>query len=493
MMSLGNDGRRQRRENVGRGRRRLDACGSGLVTRHRAFLLLACAAVALLAGCRRETEPPRHLLLVTFDTLRADHMSLVGYPRQTTPRLEEFADGGLSFERAFAQWPKTGTSFASIFSGLYPQTTGLTHRAALLLPSSLPILPELLQSQGFTTVAVVSNPVLSKELGWSRNFDEYLQTWTDTSSNDPFHYRPQINALRVNELALDLLDRHREDERLFAWIHYSDPHAPYLLPEGRENPFEGDAWFADGPDLEPDLAGTRGRAIPGVSSLREYVSLYDANVLVADEAAGQLLDHAESLGLLEDAAVAITADHGESLGEHRLFFEHGPLPHDPGVHVPLVLRGTGVPAGTTLSGPVALVDLLPTLCGWLNVICPEGDGESLARFYDGRPVGQAALAFSEAGHRPNHFRMVWDERFKLVYRSLRKASFPDPDATFELFDLTTDPQERRNVIDDFPEDARRLQRALVDWVRSARKPGEDDSPLSPAQKQALEAMGYATQ
>lgn len=473
-------------------RRTLDARRGPSVGANRAISLLLLAFASLLTGCEGAPAPPKHLLLVTFDTLRADHMSLIGYPRDTTPRLRQFAEGGVSYRRAFAQWPKTGTSFASIFSGLYPQTTGLTHRAALQLPEDLGTLPELLQTQGFTTVAVVSNPVLSEALGWSRGFDEFHETWDDTESNDPFHYRPQINALRVNELALDLLERHRGADRLFAWIHYSDPHAPYLLPEGHSNPFFEDSRFDDVEAVEPDLVGTKGREIPGVTDLREYVSLYDANVLVADQAAGELLDHAEHLGLLSDAAIAITADHGESLGEQGLFFEHGPLAHNPGVHVPLVLSGPGVPAGVEVSAPVGLVDLLPTLCGWLAVTCPTGDGSTLLGRFEQSATDQT-LAFSEAGHRPDHFRAVQDARFKLVYRSRRGVSFPDPEATFELFDLSSDASERVDVLEDYPQEARRLQRALVDWVASAKAPHGNDSPLSEDQKRALEAMGYATQ
>ncbi len=122
-------------------------------------LPIACAG-------ERAAEPPRRVFLVTFDTLRADHLGAYGYRRATSPRFDALAEGGVLFERAIAQWPKTGASFASMFTGRYPQTTGLLQRAALRVPAEYLTLPELFQEAGYTTVAVVSNPVLGAELGW---------------------------------------------------------------------------------------------------------------------------------------------------------------------------------------------------------------------------------------------------------------------------------------------------------------------------------------
>ena len=453
--------------------------------------------LALVLSCTpRSRTTPQHLILITIDTLRADHTSLVGYARETTPELKALAEGGANFTRAIAQWPKTGTSFASMFSGLYPQTTGLTHRAALKLPEDLDTLPGRLKEQGFRNVAVISNPVLSQELGWDRHFDEYLETWSDVESDDPFVYRPQLSARRVNTLASDLLERNRSEERLFVWIHYSDPHAPYVLPNAAPNPFGGDDIYEQSSDIVPDLTGTRGRAIPGVTHLRDYVSLYDANVLESDRAIGELLRRLEALELLSDAAVVVTADHGESLGEKRLFFEHGPLPHNPGVHVPLILTGPGIKPGQRIGSALGLIHLLPTVCEWLQIPCPDSiDGTSLWPILtDSKSTPSESsprLAFSEAGHRPDHFRTVQNKRFKLVYFTKRRSEFPDPEGRFELYDLAQDPAEKTDVQSEYPEELRQLQRALVTWIARAGQPNTgDDSPLTPAEKRGLDAMGY---
>ncbi|MBZ0114760.1 MAG: sulfatase-like hydrolase/transferase, partial [Thermoanaerobaculia bacterium] len=177
--------------------------------------LILCGLV--VTGCPSSTPegPPRHVFLITVDTLRADHLSAYGYPRETSPRLAEIAGEGVLFERAVAQWPKTGVSFASIFTGHFPQSTGLTHKAALRIPDAYFTLPQAMQRLDFDTVAVVSNGVLSERLGWNRGFDEYAETGklAPESSPDPLEYRRWLNARVVNQLALPLLERHREADR----------------------------------------------------------------------------------------------------------------------------------------------------------------------------------------------------------------------------------------------------------------------------------------
>lgn len=125
------------------------------------------------------------------------------------------------FEGAIAQWPKTGPSFASLFTGRYPQSTGLTHRAALELPPDYLTLPELFRQEAFITLAVVSNAVLSAEVGWNQGVDEYHETWKldDSDSDDSLEHRQGVIAPKVNELAITMLGRHSQAENLFVWVH----------------------------------------------------------------------------------------------------------------------------------------------------------------------------------------------------------------------------------------------------------------------------------
>lgn len=440
-------------------------------------------------------SPPRHVFFITVDTLRADHMSTYGYGRETSPRLDRLGASGVVFDQAIAQWPKTGSSFAALFTGRYPQTTGLTHKAALRIPAEYLTLPELFQENGFTTLAVNSNAVLAADFGWNTGFDEYLQTWGyGDFPNDPRQFRQFAHAGKVNELALPLLAKHRDAERLFVWLHYSDPHAPYILPAGTENPFLDDALFTG--DQPVPRKVTRGHALDGRTDLKYYVAQYDANILVADAAIQAVLDHLRQLGLLEDSLVIFTADHGESLGEHDSWFEHGPLPYNTTAHVPLFFAGRGLPAGRRVEEPVELVDLYPTL---RDLFFPGRklaglEGHSLVPLLAPGEPDQTVregfcCAFSEAGRRPNYFQSVQDGSWKLVYNEHRRRDDAARPGGFELYHLDADPLETQNLAAADPEQVRRLRKQLFAWRKSPRADATEDGDDAETRK-ALEALGY---
>ncbi len=471
---------------------------------HRASNLLALVAVLGLAACGpsppEEPPTPKHLLFITVDTLRADHLGLYGYPRATSPHLDALGEKSVVFERAIAQWPKTGTSFASIFTGQYPQTTGLTHKAALHLPDAYLTLPEYLAEGGFTTVAVVSNGVLSEDMGWDTGFSEYLETWktAEEVSEDPRAYRKWINAGRVNEMALPLLERHRDAEHLFAWIHYSDPHAPYFLPDGVENPFLDDPYYQG--DEKAELHDPRATALGERRDLKHYVAQYDANVLYADRHIGELLAHVEKLGILDETLVVITSDHGESLGEHGYFFGHGRLPYNDGVHVPLVVSyPAALPGGRRVAEVVELLDLYPTLVEWLlpERGVPGLEGQSLLGLLRGEAqVERAHLAFSQAGGGSplTHFRSVQDGCTKLIYHPRLVLKNREIPPRWELYRLDEDPGETANLaMGEPPDEARRLHRELRAWMKGSewiRRPREEIDAQSEETKKALRALGY---
>jgi arylsulfatase A-like enzyme len=454
----------------------------------------------LLAGCHRgpkvAEDAPRRIFLITVDTLRADRMSLYGYPRETTPRLARLAASGVTFDRAISQWPKTGVSFASMFTGQYPQTTGLTHRAALRIPEEYLSLPELFQESGYKTVAVSSNAVLAAKFGWNDGFDEYLETWGGGDfPEDPHLFRRLVHAPKVNELAIPLLERHAKDDRLFVWLHYTDPHAPYMLPDGFANPFLGDSLFVG--DTTVPRKVTRGYRL-GRDDLKYYVAQYDANVLVADVYIQKVLDRARELGLLEDSLVVFTADHGESLGEHGSWFEHGPLPYNTTAHVPLFFLRNGLPAGRRIGEPVELIDLYPTLRDLVapGFEVPGLEGNSLAPFLKGgaAPSGSFRYAFSEAGEKPRHFRSVQDGTWKLVYGTGFKRPRPVAGPSgLELYDLAADPGETRNVAAARTDELRRLRRELLAWTkaRPGRHSGKAGQKEDEETEKALKALGYA--
>ena len=452
-------------------------------------------AAALFGACRgEEAAGPRRVFLITVDTLRADHLSAYGYARATSPELDRLGASGVLFERAIAQWPKTGSSFASMFTGLYPHTTGITHKAAVRVPAELLTLPELFKEAGYTTVAVQSNPVLATRFGWNTGFDEYRQSWGEGDvPPEPQALRPLIHAGKVNELALPLLAKHAGAERLFVWIHYSDPHAPYVLPEGTENPFLDDPHFTQEAAVPPKV--TRAYRLGDRTDLKYYVAQYDANVRVADRAIREVLDKARSLGLLEDSLLVFTADHGESLGEHGSWFEHGPLPYNTTSHVPLFFVGEGIPAGARVGRPVELVDLFPTL---RDLVAPGREvpgleGHSLAPFLQGsgREADGFRVAYSEAGRRRDRYHTVQDATWKLIFNSGGKRAASSATGGFELYNLAEDPVETRNLAAANTAELRRLRGDLLAWMKTAQSRGGEEDVVDPETEKALRALGYA--
>jgi arylsulfatase A-like enzyme len=469
------------------------------------FCLVLSGLIAL-TGCRGEKQGggtaaglhvPRHVFLITVDTLRADHMSLYGYGRATSPNLQKAAAAGVTFDRAICQWPKTGSSFASMFTGLYPHTTGITHKAAVRVPEKYVTLPVLFKESGFTTMGVVSNAVVSSKFGWNRGFDELAETWgTGEFPDDPKLFRPLASAPKVNSLAVPLLKKYAKADRLFAWFHYSDTHAPYMLPDGVANPFLSDGLFRGDREV-PQKYINKGYLLNGHTDLKYYVAQYDANVLVADTYVQKLLDEMRSLGLLEDSLVIFTADHGEELGEHDSWFEHGPLPYNTTAHVPLVFLMNGLPAGRRVDRPVELVDLYPTL---KELIAPdrkiEGlEGHSLWPLLRDSTTGGSQdfqEAFSEAGRRPDLYHSIQEGVWKLVFNSGGKRSKAATSTTggFELYNLRDDPMETSNLAAERPEEVRRLRKALAGWMRRARAEGGDEE-VNDENERALKALGYA--
>ena len=468
---------------------------------------LSLVVLLLTVGCGGQQPafpPPRVILFITFDTVRADHLGMYGYPRETSPNLDLLAEDGVIFERAIAQWPKTTPSFASMFVGQYPQTSGMTHRAAKRLEARYRTLAEMVQEAGYTTVAVVSNPVLSAQLGWDQGFDEYIATWktTETQSHHPLEFRKWVNASRVNELALPLLERHREAERLFIWIHYTDPHAPYALPNGEESPFLGDAWDTQNEEVADELSDTR--RLGNEMRLGYYVAHYDANIRVADRAVAELMESMAELEMTDDLLTIFTSDHGEGMGEHDYWFRHGGVPYNTNSHVPLAFSYPGVfKKQRRIGRPVELIDLYPTLQEIVGSDSEDSnlEGRSLMPFFVARDPSRELspndfeYAFSESGQRKNlrnYYRTVQDGRWKLVFHPAVSRQSREAPTLIELYDLEKDPLETNNLAGDHADAFERLWKELAGWMEgdvvadlSNEAEGHSEETLK-----ALRALGY---
>ncbi len=451
-------------------RRALGALGDMKATA--AALLLLCgvnAAAWLLAD--RGPRPRLNVLLITIDTLRADHLGAYGYSRPTSPHMDQLAREGVLFWRAVSQWPKTSPSFASMMSSTYGHTNGLIRTTGQRMPDRFFMLAELLKAGRYETHAAVANVNLARVFNFDQGFDVYHEIWKEDESADE-----RSRTERVTRQGLEALERaFRRRRPFFLWLHYLDPHARYEPPEPYDEMFVGDERFdaARRATLQTkkrrDLGGIPLPAALGREDrIDYYVAQYDAEIRFVDEQVGILLRSLEGLGLDGETLVVLTADHGESLGNHNYFFEHGRFPYDDCVRVPLMLRGPGTGApGRVVRSPVGLIDVAPTILDLAGLARNrEAEGRSLRRLLAGdRGASEHwSYAFSESGYSRDYQRSITTERYKLVYVPDREDQRMMTGRELELYDLQKDPGETRNLIDERPEIAGPLERQLRRWI-----------------------------
>lgn len=493
----------------------------------RAIFSIALAAT-LMSGCTSDEPTFPHgsdILLVTVDTLRADHLSAYGYPRQTSSNLDRLAAEGVRFDLPIVQWPKTGPSFASMLTSTYPKDNGIVRQIGIPVPEEMTLLAERLSDAGYATRAVVSNGALSREFGFHQGFEEYLESWRDPTdpAATPVVAAPETDpngATRVTDLALHLADRliseraqQAESERrpFFLWVHYIDPHFPYSPPPEFSNLFQNDEHWDGEPEIRvtdrprQQMAGIGYRQVLDNRTERAfYVARYDAEIVYTDREIARLLAGLEDRGLSDRRLTVMTSDHGESLGEHYFYFDHGRFGFQTCLRVPLIFHFPGVFQPRVVSEPTPLLDLSPTLLQVAGLLPPESGGQWMSgRSLVPRLLGTATdgatreVVFAEAGTANNRRwqRIATDGRFKLIFAPARLEQqwLGGAGQRQVLYDLAADPGETNNVAAQHPEDVQRLDSALRRWLRdpgSVERMATEGQEMDEETRRQLEALGY---
>jgi arylsulfatase len=450
-------------------------------------------AAAVLAACRPPVQGNgRNLLLITLETTRADHVGAYGYVRDTTPRIDALAAEGALFEKFFTVSARTNPSLASIMTSSYPHDHGVRNLLLTLEPDNL-TLAEVLRGAGYVTGAVQTHPRLVAPSGLAQGFDHY----DDDVAAHPL--APQAVAAAEAWMR----DAAEGERPWFLWLHLMDPHWTYDPPEGWRDRF--------GPDdprprrLYSDLRAGRltigsvifDNAMPP-DEVAAFVDHYDREIAFTDQAVGRLLDTLAELGQSGNTVIAVTSDHGESLGEGDYFFEHGDLGSQAEMHVPLVLVTPGVvPPGVRLPWTTSGIDLAPTLVDLLGL---EGDdrfrGESLLPWIVGGR-GEDRLSFGETGkrfHEENERRELdgiagkwrWVRRGDLQLMHRPRAS-AEPER--RLYDMSAGGGAPRDVTDEHAETMAELAAVLDAWLAEDRGV-ERDYRITPEAEKQLRDLGY---
>jgi len=484
-------------------------------------LFLACALGSLpsvnLSRMPTEAEYERvartganpagpNVVLVTIDTLRADHLGSYGYERDTSPFLDSLAAAGTRFADpvAAASWTKPATG--TILTGLYPSRHGaLYHGSTLQLPDGEQTLAEAFHDQGYVTAGFVSNPNIKAVFDFDRGFDAYFDSPVEDTltracirgtlfgqalmklTRHQFNWKYENDVRQMNSHIGAWLAANHE-RPFFLYLHYIDPHIPYSPPREYREQFAGDHGFVTFNERKR-LVGT---------------DLYDGEIRYTDEGLRELVAKMKELENWENTIFVVTSDHGEE------FFEHGVLGHgfslyQPVLRVPLIFHGPGIPAGQVVEQPVQILDLAATLLDTADAgIRQFGDGQSFAgslRDPDWLPSSEYFLenefGQDDANQREFVFSGIRSGRWKLVLTE-RNAFFPPRHSAHgreALFDLENDPEERENLIAN--EEHRDLIAGLLERLESHSEflftTGFRDvkpAALDPDIEASLAALGY---
>ena len=410
-------------------------------------------------------EEPPNLVLISLDTLRADHLSGYGYARPTSPAIDaRLVRDGTTFADAMTTFPMTDVAHLSLFTALFPGA--LPPRARLQADSPIRTLAEQLRDAGFETTAFTEDALLAGSSGFWFGFDRFVER---NVAREP-RGRPTF-AAGVRHL------RERGGRRFFLFLHTYQVHAPYGASPGYDRVLDG----APGWD-----SGALDGAIP--LAHRGDVDRYDRAIREGDDLVRELLDELDRQGLAERTIVVLLSDHGEAFGEHG-FAGHGFAAQQEQLRIPLVMRGPGVPAGRRIDRPVSIVDVAPTLLRLVGAP-PLGDvhGIDLTDAVAGGTPPDRPLFFSWL---PGEERVAGVRRGSLKLLEIAQRA--------RLFDLATDPGERR-ALDASSPALVSLQAALVAYradnrVRVAAHRTADESDVAaiapaPEVEEALRALGY---
>jgi arylsulfatase A-like enzyme len=317
--------------------------------------------------------PPKHIILIMVDSLRADHTSAHGYFRQTTPNLDALvASKGVRFDPAISTAPWTCPSVAAVHTGRNPTSLGFSFETmGHTLPDSANTLAEYLQKAGYHTAGFSTTYCTQGRLGFSQGFDLY----DDTFSNRPSNHKAL--AAEVNQHILAWLDNEwlsqsPAESPLFLFIYYFDPHVCYDPPPPYDQHYDSGY---NGP-LTPQGFGigqpvVSGEIEPNARDVEHLQALYDGEISYWDENLGKMITALEERHLMDNTLFVVTADHGEMFGEHQKWTHMSSL-YEEVLRVPFMMRYDGIiPAGTRILGPVQNYDLMPTILDWAGIPIPE--------------------------------------------------------------------------------------------------------------------------
>ncbi|HEY8516447.1 MAG TPA: sulfatase [Candidatus Binatia bacterium] len=461
-------------------------------------LLLGCVAAAVLAwrawSPREPDGPPPNVLLVSIDSLRADHLHAYGYPRETSPTIDALAKEGALFRWAVTPTTWTLPSHMTLLTAMPPEQHGVSRNDRQLDPSAI-TLAEVLRDAGYATAGFVAGPYVRAMYGFDQGFDVYDESIVKDGLFEPLRGATSPESTRLVTEYLEGWDRDGRRKPFFVFLHLWDPHYDYDPPPPYDTMFDPDyTGTISGVDF---LLNTRVRPDMDRRDLEHIVALYDGEIRYTDEHLGRIVDLLRRLGVLDDTIVVVTADHGEEFFEHGRK-GHGEVLYDETMLVPLVIRyPRRVEPGRVIEEQVRLMDVAPTILELAGVEAPADFGTPA-----GTPHGATSFASAlapDGDEPPSLLAFGTTKMGKFTRRAVRRldgkliVQSPGPPHP-EAYDLATDPGERVNLLrqDDKHKLAEDLEGELASWASLwAEGPRYAKSLEVPSsQEERLRALGY---
>lgn len=439
------------------------------------LLIITLSLTFYLTFFKRKSQ---NIVLITIDALRADHLSCYGYKRQTTPNIDKLAKEGVLFLQAVAPSTDTFHSMPVMMTSTYSHYYNVEQWFDALINPSAPTLAEILRDRGYRTALFSDGAPFYMIKGADRGFETYA-------------VREAFSADKLTNNIIKWLELNKR-EHFFLWIHYFDPHAPYQPPKPFDTLYVGDSLTAEDKQLPIDSGNdmfTSRSLIPhivaegGITSVNHYIAKYDGEIRFVDEQIGLLQHKLKGMGLDKDTVMIITADHGESLGEHDIYFQHGGVPYDSLLLVPLIFKCDNlIPEGIKIGQQVSSADIFPTILDILNIKYHNDiRGESFLDLMQGKTGNHTNRAFSNSQSPIYSMRA---KKWKLI--SL------DNSREYYLFDLENDKTELNNIKDVRKEEFNIFSKELNEWIEKNKSMvyPENKSSLDKEALEKLKSLGY---
>lgn len=447
-----------------------------------------------------------NIVLIVIDALRARNLSCYGYDKLTCPNIDALANSGSLFERCFSTINCTDPSFTTILSGKFPASHGMVEQAITdesiysKKLEGLVLLQSILKKQGYSTIGVdwlgrwhqqgfenysgpiggkmkLLNDMLNRRIKSHKSLNSIIEFIKSKTNPGIFSglYAPYDKAGTVTDYALKTLDKKGKDS-FFLFIHYWDTHMPYEPPSAHLKLFEKESYHPEIEDTQavwqnftqPDFRDFMMRYIRKMKSTKEVLARYDASLHYVDAEINRVVDKISKMGVLENTIFVITADHGESLTEHGIFFDHHGL-YDELIHVPLVIYYPKTVPAKRIKTDVQHIDVVPTILDLAGIEYADGDfdGKSLTPLFNDIKDNNDfhPFIFVEEARSERKFA-IRTRKYKYIFALSEKDAICDycgriHGGVEELYDLEKDPEEKVNIVDKNPAVRDNLREAVI--------------------------------